>query len=367
MSKSEVLFDKGSTDALLTLAAHEDLLYEKKYNGSDGIFQNILQRNIFNWHKEHILTQITLSSNVITLSNLPDKFLTGKILEEDIIRKKEYNKLFDVTAHTISSDIITALLKARGIDTSIEEFQTKFQYAKECFDEHEQHFKKRGIKPPNLGDEIAAIVFRGHKNYSKKDFEIETRFKEAYRMVEPIMDVTEEYAKLTEVSSDTGALLGTPSIPSTFVALKSPFYIDNRIESSQELRLLRITSDFLGCLPRGNTIKESIALSKEQATIDLRLRLQDWISELKKGTLNEIEIIQRDIIKAKASLKDVQRNDKIGTIVTWLSVPISFIEFFTGIPPILGISASVVGSFVNKKSNIKKLQNQWISFNSWNH
>jgi len=368
MPQHKVLFDSGSTDALLTLAAHEGMLEKKSNIGDDGLFQRILERKVLNWHKEHILTQITLSPNVEALSNVLDRhFLTGSLIEDGFVRKIEYKNPKNLKTIKMSPEIISALLHARGIDIPINEFQSRYQYGMKCLEEHEQHFKKRGIKAPNFADKIVSKMFDKYKKYSKEDFEIEDRLQEAYRAVEPISDVIEEYAMLAEVSSASKALLGTPSLPCSFAEVEYPLSIPNSAGDGQELRLFRITCECLGRLPRGRTLKESINLSKDPATIDLRLRIQDWANELQQGKLDELEIIQRDIKKANAALKVAHINDKIGNIVTWLSGPITIIETLTGIPSFLGITATVVGDFASLQGHTKKSSNKWISFNTRNY
>jgi hypothetical protein len=368
MPQSKVLFDSGSTDALFTLAAHEGLLQKKSNKEDDGLFQHILERKVQNWHKEHVLTQVTLSSNVETLSSkLGWPFLTGGLIEDGIVRKIEYKNPVNLKPLKMPSEIISALLQARGIDIPISEFQSRYQYGMKCLEEHDQYFKKRGIEPPNVWEEIASMGVEDYKKYSKADFEMANRLQEAYRSFKPIPEVINEYAMLAEVSSGSGALLGTPSLPSLFAEVEYPLLIPRNIGDSEELRLFRITCECLGRLPRGRTLKESIALSKDPATIDLRLRIQDWKNELQQGKLNELEIIQRDIKKTIAALKDAHNSDKVGNVVTWLSGPIGIIEALMGIPSFLGISVAVVGNIASANRHIKKSKNKWVSFNTKNY
>ena len=80
------------------------------------------------------------------------------------------------------------------------------------------------------------------------------------------------------------------------------------------------------------------------ATQALRAQLPLWLKEVASGEFDAAEVVQRDIRKATAALATLATDRAVGTVATWLAVPVGLVETLLHVPPTLGLTVGIVGS-----------------------
>ena len=56
-----------------------------------------------------------------------------------------------------------------------------------------------------------------------------------------------------------------------------------------------------------------------------------------------------------------------GTVLTWLSAPVSFLDVCTELPPALGLGSALLGTYASARGAHKSSQAKWATFNSFPH
>lgn len=127
--------------------------------------------------------------------------------------------------------------------------------------------------------------------------------------------------------------------------VKNP--MKNIRSNDNEIHIFRLVANKLGKATFRPSLKESLKLSWEPATIALRNQMQIWLNELTKGNLDEVDKIQKEINKATNALSKFKGVKTVGTITTWVGVPVAITEMILNLPPVLGISVSSVGKITS--------------------
>jgi hypothetical protein len=131
---------------------------------------------------------------------------------------------------------------------------------------------------------------------------------------------------------------------------------------SDQFALFRIVANGLGKLTYRSTLRESIQLASDPATVALREHLAAWEHELGREDADAALKIQTEIKRATDALAKLQPAETVGTVTTWLSVPISTVEFIFGLPPILGCTVGLVEKGASATSKLLARKHRWAMY-----
>lgn len=86
--------------------------------------------------------------------------------------------------------------------------------------------------------------------------------------------------------------------------------------------------------------------------------------ELPGGDEAKLKAIQKDIKQAKKAMNKLSGTITLGTITTWISVPVAVAELILALPPVLGISIGVLGKITSAKEMRTKHKYKWFMYGS---
>ena len=109
------------------------------------------------------------------------------------------------------------------------------------------------------------------------------------------------------------------------------------------LRTLIVAHD-LGKLSFRPTLRESLALARDPATVALREQLPAWLHELAQGNIGRAELVQRDIKQAQRALRIASIGGGISNLTTWIGIPMIAVDSLLGLPSGVGITVTVIGT-----------------------
>lgn len=301
-----VILDAATTDALIAMAIEEGLLEKDRSMEDDGMFAVAARRNVPKWVREHVLTQITLSPNAKTTGRLGD-FFCGELLSEGhLIRVVDKGDTSNIPL-ALPQEIIHALLLSSGHDIPPREYFARLKHASDVHLEQDEYFKTRGVDSPSVFDEMfAKIPWLGPSKYLDQDFEMRRRYEVAWSAAKPIWEAMNEYSRVAHLAGEYDCLLGVPSTLGTPAQCENVFPVGTEAPEPSDLRLFRIATEAMGVLPRGQTLRESLVLATDPATIALRELLKEWQESLLASNVREIELIQAEIGKARNALRSAK-------------------------------------------------------------
>lgn len=360
-----VVLDEAATQVLLTLAASEGLLEEKRER-TDAFLEMLLKKHANSPIYTQVLEQIVLTPNILTFAHLPEEGLHGLLLDRGMIRQVPKPAEPTVKVDKFSKPVIGGMLAARGYSIPESEFEPRLRAAQLALAEAEQYELERHRETPNLFrrkiQEMLSNV-RGTEivdEYTEEEYTAEEGRQQAYNAAMPILDCMLEYLNLATVASQENALLKTPTYPTINQTIPAPDLLQH--SQGDEIALFRIVATGLGKLTYRPTLKESLKLAEEPATQALRDQLPEWIDELSKGNLATVEKVQREIQQATSALERLSPVKSTGTLTTWLAVPVSLTELFLGLPPVLGITVSLIGKGASAATVLVEKKYKWAMF-----
>lgn len=360
MSLNGAILDRYSQEALISLAASEGLMASRKE--TDGVYERIAQTKPDAIVRKTLLEQIVLTPN-ITFSNCHDflwSALSGPLVEEGLITNLSSDDKSD-EIETLSLEVLAGMLIAAGHPMSIEEIQRRALSTQAALREQTEFTNRTGKEPPSEITRVIREMMRVPDDYTPDEYQAQRRRNEIFGKFRPVVEAVEEFQRTSFLASKHNLILRTPVISqNTDLALLNP---DFRLPpESDQFVLFRVVASGLGKLTYRSTLQDSIKLSKAPATVALREYLAAWKTELENGEVDAALKIQSEIKRATDAMEKLQTDRVAGTITTWLSVPVSAVEFMFGLPPVLGVTVGLVGKGASAKCEVVSRKYRWAMF-----
>ena len=112
-------------------------------------------------------------------------------------------------------------------------------------------------------------------------------------------------------------------------------------------------------LPVIHSIKDVLRLREDPRIIDFRNKIFEWTIKIKEGETS-LTKIKKEMIEANKKLKTLGKCEKIGTWITFLSLPIDIVLTISGVP--LSIVTSLISFEVACGSKLLKKDYNWYLF-----
>lgn len=339
-------FDDGMTDVFLAMAAQERLI-EPGPNECDGVFASMARKSSPDWMKQQVLEQIVLTPKVFTRRDFSLGFLAGQLFDEGNLQHISPASTTLFRLGGFSRSIIGGMLRGSGYDIPEDEFQPRLDRCFAALKEEEDYEAKHHRKLPSAIEMPIYRFFRRGRDPRPEDLnEEELQAQEArhrvYQEASPLLNCMNEYLDLAAIAQSQNTLLTTPIHPTNDTILAAP---PEPVEGeAPEIALVRIVAHGLGKLSFRPTLRESLALARDPATVALREELPMWLDELATGNIGRAELVQREIGRATKGLKVASVGSGISNLTTWVGVPIGVVELLLGLPPSLGLTVSAIGT-----------------------
>lgn len=364
MALLSAVIDRHSSEAFMAMAHSEGLLNTSKE--TDGVFERLCRIPVDYRIRQQLLEQLVLTPT-LAFTNCADllwEALDGELKTEgNIINLDDPKVELSPQAQTLSLDIIAGLVRAAGHDIPISEFGPRADAVKAALDEEEEYVRQSGKKAPSLfSKQLIDILDLGNPHeYTDEEYEAQRKRNDKYKAFAPIGRAVEEYLAVAQLAAKHDMLIKTPQFPEAGQAqIINPNFVSDA--ASDELVLFRIVATRLGKITFRPTIKGSLELARDPATIALREQLQLWQTELPSGDEAQLKAIQKEINKANTAISRLSGVETIGTITTWLSVPVAFVELLMSLPPVLGISVGAVGKVSSASALAITRKYKWAMF-----
>lgn len=360
MSLQGVILDRYSQNAFMSLAASEDLLDSQKE--TDGVFERIVRTKTNDLVRTTLLEQIVLTPK-ITFANCQDfvwTSLSGPLIDDGVITNVSTDGKND-EIESLSLEVLAGMFLAAGHPMSIDEIQRRATANQDALREEAEFTDRTGKVRPSQIDQITRRAFRVPDEYTNEECEAQRRRNETYGAFRPVVDAVEEFQRTSFLASKHNLVLRTPVLsPNTDQTFLKPGF--SLPSESDPFVLFRVVANSLGKLTYRSTLGDSIKLANDPATVALRECLMAWKTELENTDVDAALKIQTEIKHATAALSKLQPVNIVGTITTWLSVPISAVEFMHGLPPILGVSVGLVGKGASAYGGVVSRKYRWAMF-----
>lgn len=363
MPLTSAIIDRRSSEALLALAHKEGLLWTVRE--TDRVFEGICEKQYEPGLQEQLLEQLVLTPK-LSLCNLPDflwEALDGPFKERHLANL-EAPEGDDLPVQPLPVEMISGLLGRTVTEGEMFDIVSR---VRESLAE-QQHFELSSGKPaPDLTREnMTRIIERAMRvkpssDYTESELGGQRQRNLVYGEFSPILSAMQEYARLAKVAGRFGLLVRTP-IPDSFVPSPTLATRFDPHASDAEVAIFRIVAYQLGRTTFRPSLKGSLELANESATASLREMLPSWYARLSGGDERELCLIQGEIGKASAALKSLSGVRTLGNLTTWLAIPISAIETISALPPIVGVSVSLVGYLSSRKEQLVSAKYHWASY-----
>jgi hypothetical protein len=264
-----------------------------------------------------------------------------------------------------SRSIIGGMLRARRYDIPEDEFQPRLDRCHAALKEQEEYEASHNRKLPSpIQMEIYRFVLRGLPpcpgDFTEEELHAQETRHRIYQDASPILECMTEYLDLAVIAHTQNTLLTTP-VEATADTVLTPPPIPAE-GAAPEIALVRIVARDLGKLSFRPTLRESLALARNPATVALREQLPVWLDELAAGNIGRAELVQREIAQATRALKIAAVGSAVSNLTTWAGLPLLALDSLVGLPASLGLAVSIIGTGGLAASEGIKHQYRWVTF-----
>ncbi|MCK4649526.1 hypothetical protein KAT51_08385 [bacterium] len=135
-----------------------------------------------------------------------------------------------------------------------------------------------------------------------------------------------------------------------------------RIENAEYSRIalgVFFDEELRPVLPVVNSIKDVLRLRKDHRITDFRNKIFEWTMTLKEGETN-LGKIKEEMVEANKKLKTLGKCERVGTWITFLSLPVDAALALSGLP--ISIVTSIASFGVACTSRLLKRDYDWYLF-----
>lgn len=298
------LLDSSSINGLLQIAYEEGLLRDRQDFG-DRFLYGLSRNPLAEWHKQQILEQVILNSQLCGINKVPLDWLEGEFLQTNVIQWKEADNVVDEGIQ-IAPEIIDGILRAKGQNIPIKQYDARFNAMKAVFDKVDEYNKKH----PNDEFDSQKIFSRGMfdpKFRNSRVFKLGRKYNKAWSDFKPLADTVDEFIRLSNFAGNNGTNLKTPiyTESSNLINIFSPPKLEGEV-----VNIFRFVTNQLGSLPFLPTLKSTLELADAPETKALREQIDNWSQSINKGTASVTEMIQKDIKKQIKVWNGVQVSER---------------------------------------------------------
>lgn len=361
-----VVFDEPLARAFLSMARQEKLI-EDSPELTDHWLEHFTRDEPSDAVKRLVLEQITMTPTVVWPHWMPENGVRGKLVEEQILVRPGTERSTPPSAQEMSADWVVNMLAARGMSMTSEkvvQLNSDVVLAEQACQRIEE---ARGQAFPNKIARIAReVIYRNQKvnwhPFTDEEMAVRYHLESAIEAWRPIRSCIEAFALTVSTAEDSGALV------------RLPFDIPSEVESAKLTKLdahergnhalLAIVSNDLGRTPFRPTLRETLKLANDPATVALRQQLAIWKKALETGDERSLARIHSDISTALRGLQWAGSFSEFSRWMTVLSVPVGSLGFFvSGVPGTLpGVGVSVVGMLAQETAGALRGKYQWAMF-----
>lgn len=356
-----VVFDSTCADAYIQMAIDEGLLEVK----DQSEFRR--WKKVPTWIRQQVLEQVVLTPNVLTTIRLDPTDAKGALLDKGMIKSIDSPEIDSVRPYSFQKGIIDGMLRARGRIISKKTYKQRTDNFISSIREDTAYKRKHGKPSPDLLL-VRHAIDRGLQpdtflEYDYTPEEIDASFErqahfEAFIEIDQCMY---EFQAVATIARQIEALLKVP------VYFPDTELISEQIRTTPDtepdaVTVFRIVARGLGKLTYRDNLRASLALAEESPTQALRDQLGLWIKAINEGDILEMELLQKEIKNSTSKLAKLSYINTVGTLTTWLSVPVGICEFLLQLPPVLGITLGVCGKGSSFASYRLRKKYEWAMF-----
>lgn len=362
MTKSAILHDSFLLP-FLKMALDENLIEKFDDQESDGLYSKITRVNN-NLFKNSLLEQVVLTPELLFLENkYYENYIKGYLVDNGIIRfisrhQSDLTQLSPVSPVPFILNIMN-LYEERYNAEDYERFKEKLINTVKEQQEYTETTKK--VIPGNMELAIQDILSRGKisvsKEYNAEEISLFHKWQNNFNEIRHFTNATTSFIDLYTTSVKNKSLLKIP--------IFSPPISNTTVVEANEYVVLRIVCNELGVFTHKPSLKDSLELSSELATIELRKYIDLWKDKLYDGDINSIIKIKKEIQRANYYIdKVVPLAQNTSRIVTYIGVSTSIADqFINHIAPAIGLTISIVGGVGQYASDLALANYRWAMFN----
>jgi hypothetical protein len=112
-------------------------------------------------------------------------------------------------------------------------------------------------------------------------------------------------------------------------------------------------------LPKVESLQDVIELRGDKRIVDFRGKIFSWVHDLQDGRVN-LKEIEQEMIDARNNMKTIGKCSKIGTWLTFLSIPVTIASTITHLP--FGAPFSVASIGLATTSQLLRRRYRWYLF-----
>ena len=346
-----IVLDKMQEKAFLSIAANEGLICEKGM--SDGLYKAFINFIPSYQLAEEIFKQFVIAGAVY-IDPYTYKYLDGELIEKKVIMPYENgNKTLDFSYFDVVS--VQKMLKEKNYDNEkriIETYNELVEKSIQCLKMEEKY----GFNYKELM--IRNFLFRNnfiepYNNVKEAEYYLEL-YSEITKNV--IFKTIIEYTEILNIAFNNDLLC-----PVINTGVKTP---DSLVFSDNAVKILKYTSDRLGRIYVGSTIKDNLNIIQSDEAVAYRNKVNEWIAALSKQDFSDMEIIENEIIKVQKIMKHKKWVEVTGKISATVGVVASLLAHNPSLTTMCIIAEIVtyVGAPTAFYDPLKKEQYLWTSF-----
>jgi hypothetical protein len=359
---SKVIIEPSASGALLALAYREGLLVES--NDNDDCLKTLASRNYPDWLTTQALEQVVLFDQLHLTSQIPWRGIHGELIEAGPFVSVDEPSKPEGEVQEIDPAIVNGILKARGISPTLFEDPSILEGVDTAFRRLNEWEKKYGEEPPSPIAVVVKRIFAKESNLDPKYVELE-EIRRPLQAFQPIASAIQEYLEVVATAQERAAFVMTPTYESGSQQLFQPRI--TALESNAPTVLLRLTSAKLGVLPFGQSLKETLQLARDPATIALRVKIQEWTDSLTEDSGEDTERIQKEISHSLSILKKAKIGAHASNITTYLGIPLALLSPVFAFVAAMGWICTIAGTVGLVTSHATTKKYEWASFGSSNN
>jgi len=358
---SKVVVESTASQALLALAHKEGLLADAPNN--DNTLSSLARRNYPSWVTAQALEQVVLFEQIHLPFLFSPDIVRGDLIESGPFYFYSERQNPKGKIREIDPAILNGLLKARGISPTPFEDPSIMEGVRTAQQQLKAWKRKYGQDVPDpMAIVMEQVLERSRKKPQKYvELEIIQRPLERFR---PIVEALNDYLQLVGAAENRAAFAMTPIFDAGATSLFQPKIDSGRFNSPTTL--LRLTSAKLGVLPHGQTLKGTLRIARDPATIALRVKIQEWTDSLTEDSGADTERIQREISEALGHLNKASLGSQVSNITTYLGLPTALTAVVSAFATQVGWLATIAGTIGLAAHDATRQKYRWATFGSSN-
>jgi hypothetical protein len=232
-----------------------------------------------------------------------------------------------------------------------------------------------GDEPPDVPSPSLLKALRFLKVYSESGYERNSRLWEDLGVAPADAIDRIRFVWAHRISSAVGQLMAIldASVERQGILLQNEFPmseldaleydLSSHKDALRSYRILRVSFEkLIHELPELKAIDDVLELKDKRAKDIARLREVVATVELglRAGEEKALQIAEHEVSQAAAELARGNKTSKVSKWATYLSLPVTFVEMYLSLPPVLGVTTGVVGTGATLFESLASSRNGWL-------